>query len=292
MFIFAKNLKKLKFKPGTILSIFSFSLSLFVLGFYLIVMVHIANLIDIVNERTPFVIELKDNADSTSVYSLKESLDNLDYVFDVEYIPKEKGLQIMVEQFGQDIITDKEENPLKDLIKLKLKNSFIKQGKEKEFIDGIKQNSFVEDCIYEKESVESLKSNLSKLNSVFLILGIIFIVISFILIYNNLRFILHADRFMIKNMELIGASPSFIKRPYLKLALKIGFYSALISIFLLIMILVFFNLRYDIFNVILDIKLVALILVLMFVTSIILPPVFINYLVNRYLRLTDKHLYS
>ena len=283
---------KVKFKPGTVLSVFSYALSLFVLGFYLVVLVHIGHLVDIVNERTPFIIELRDNVSEPRLDSLLHFLKTRDYVFDVKYIPKEKGMEIMREQFGDNMIADSTGNPLKDIIKLKLKNRFVEQGKVNEFIENLESMPVVENCIYEKESVEALKKNLAGINSVFLVLGIIFAIISFVLIYNNLRFILHADRFLIKNLELIGASPSFIKRPYLKLAIKIGLYSAVISIFLLSAILIFLNIKYDLFNIILDIKMTLFVLIIMFVISLFLPPVFINYLVNRYLRLTNKQMYS
>ena len=282
----------MKFKPGTVLSIFSYALSLFVLGFYLVILVHISNLSGIINEKTPFIIELGDNTPRSKVDSLLRDLKGRDYIFDVSYIPKEKGLEILLEEAGDSLLVDSSANPLKDVIKFKLKNSFVKKGKEKELEENLRQDPVVANCIYDKESVEALEKNLAGVNSIFLVLGIIFAVISFVLIYNNLRFILHADRFLIKNLELIGASPSFIKRPYIKLALKTGFFAGLISVFLLSAILLFLNIKYGIFNIILDIKLTLLILVLMFFISVILPPLFINYLVNRYLRLTGKQMYS
>ena len=282
----------MKFKPGTVLSIFSYALSLFVLGFYLVILIHISRLDDIINEKTPLIIELKDNIPPEMKESLLEYVKARDYTFDVKYIPKEKGMEILLEQYGDEILVDSAANPLKDIVKLKLKNDFVEQGKYKEFIERIRANPVVEECIFEKESAEALKKNLAGINSIFLALGIIFAVISFVLIYNNLRFILHADRFMIKNLELIGASPSFIKRPYIKLAIKIGFFSGLISILLLSGILIFLNYKYDVFNVILDAKTTLLILISMFFISLLLPPLFINYLVNRYLHLTSKQMYS
>jgi cell division transport system permease protein len=280
----------LKFKPGTILSIFSFSISLFILGFYLLILIHISKLVKIVNERTPYIIELKNGVSQDQIDSIKNELTQNPDIFDINYISKEKGLEIMKKELGQDILQDSI-NPLKDIIKLKLKNDFINAGKEKGLTENLLKNPSVENCYYEKQAISRLKKNLLTLNSVFLMLGIIFTIISFILIYNNLRFILHSDRFMIKSMELIGASPAFIKRPYIKLAILIGFYSGIIAILFLVLLLIFLNIKFNIFQSFLDINIVISIMMGIFVVSLIIPPVFINYLGDKYLRLSDRHRY-
>lgn len=282
----------MKFKPGTILSVFSFSISLFVLGFYLLILVHISNLISIVNEKTPFVIELKDSTSQDHIKSLKTELGENSSIFDIVFISKEDGLKMMEKQLGKKILEEDEENPFKELIKFKLKDEFIRDGKVKALVDYLSQKPIVENCIFEKESVSSLKKNLLNLNSIFLFLGIVFIIISFILIYNNLRFILHADRFTIKTMELIGASPSFVKRPYIKLATKIGLFSGIISISLLTVLLLYLNIQYRIFEAFADISLTIPILLGIFIVSLVFPPIFINYLVNKYLMLSDRSRYS
>ena len=282
----------MKFKPGTILSIFSFSISLFVLGFYLLVLIHISKLVTIVNEKTPFIIELKDSLTNAQVNSLQNELAQNPAIFDIKYISKEEGLEIMKNEFGHDVLPDSSNNPLKAIIKFKLKDKFVKAGKDKELTEKLLQNPNIENCFFEKEAVAGLKKNLMTLNSIFLILGIIFIVVSFVLIYNNLRFILHADRFMIKSMELIGASPAFIKRPYIKLALSIGFYSGIFAVIFLTLLLIFFNIKFHIFQSFLDINIVLSIIAGITVFSVIVPPLFINYLVNKYLKLSDKHRYN
>lgn len=282
----------MKFKPGTILSVFSFSISLFVLGFYLIILVHISSLISIVNEKTPFVIELKDSTSSEQLNSLQKELEENASIFEIVFISKEDGLKMMEKQLGKQILEEGEENPFKELIKFKLKDDFIRGGKVEGLIDKLSKKSIVENCIFEKESVSSLKKNLLSLNSIFLFLGVVFIIISFILIYNNLRFILHADRFTIKTMELIGASPSFVKRPYIKLASKIGLFSGVISVSLLTLLLLYLNIRYNIFESFADMSITIPILLGIFIVSLILPPIFINYLVNKYLKLSDRDRFN
>ncbi len=282
----------MKFKPGTVLSVLSLSISLFVLGVYLIILVHINNLVKIVNEKTPFIIELKDSLDQNEINALILDFKSKEYVIDTKYISKDDGLKLLSKELGDDILLEDEVNPLKNIIRIKLRNDFIDGGGVPRFTQELENNLNIEKCTFEKESVDILKSNLKSLNSIFLFLGIVFILISFILIYNNLKFILHADRFTIKTMELIGASPSFVKRPYLKLALKIGVFSALIAIVLLIASLLFLNIKYSIFDSIIDLSTIVLVILFILILSLVAPPLFINSIVKKYLILSDRARYA
>jgi cell division transport system permease protein len=276
----------LRFKPGTVLSILSFSISLFILGFYLLVLFHLSNLIRIVNQKTPFIIELKNDISQSRLGSVTAELSAKNGIQKIEFISKEQGLKIMERQLGKDFITGT--NPLKDVLKIKLSDEFLKNDGVDLLISELKNKNWVESCYFEKDNVEDLKSNLNNFNSVLLIIALIFIILSFILIYNNLKFILHADRFQIKTMELLGASPVFIKRPYIKLAMRIGIFSGVFAVLIIGILLMALNFKYDIFNAFLDYGLTSMVLILIFSISVIFPPLFINILVDKYLKMTDK----
>jgi cell division transport system permease protein len=276
----------IKVKPGTVLSILSFSISLFILGFYLILAVHLSNLFTNISKKTPFVVELKDNISKSDLPHIQQSLEDNEAVDGLEFIPKEEGLKLMRKQIGSDLkFTD---NPLKDIFKLKLKNDFTTENKIAILKNELKKHVWVEESYYEKEDIESLKSNLSGFNSVLLLIAFVFTIISFILIYNNLRFILHADRFQIKTMELIGASPRFIKRPYIKISIKIGIISAIISVLVISLFLIYLEANYSIFSTFLDLNIIAFVLFILVIVSTLVPPFFVNYLVNKYLKMSDS----
>lgn len=276
----------IKVKPGTVLSILSFSISLFVLGFYLILAVHLSSLYSNFDKKTPFVVELKDSISKTDLPQIQKILENNQAVAGIEYISKDDGLKLMKKQIATDLkFTD---NPLKDIFKLKLKNDFTSESKIAILKNELKKLNWVEECYYEKEDIESLKSNLSGFNSVLLLIAFIFTIISFILIYNNLRFMLHADRFQIKTMELIGASPGFIKRPYIKISIKIGIISAIISVLVISLILIYLEANYSVFSTFLELNIISAVIVVLTFISILVPPFFVNYLVNKYLKMSDS----
>ena len=280
----------LRFKPGTVLSILSFSISLFILGFYLLLLIHLSNMISIVNEKTPYIIELHDDITDVEISEIRQIIDNMPGIISVEYISKEEGLKLMEKHVGKSFLSD--ENPLRDIFKLKLKDYIVEKERLDDLTEQFTSFEWVSACYFEQDSIEDLRDNLMSLNSVLLFIAMIFITISFILIYNNLKFILHADRFQIKTMELIGASPSFIKMPYIKLSVKIGLISGTLAILLIVFLLVYLNSKYGIATSFMDFGLTAIVLLFLLFISVLSPPLFINYLVEKYLRMNDRERYS
>lgn len=274
------------------MSIFSLSISLFILGLYALVLVHVSNISKIINEKTPFVIELNDSTDQSTITNLINSLNSNKGVLEVELIDKEAGLKEMKKQLGADILEVGETNPLKDIIKLNLQSQFIEDKKVDTLRQELLELDFVTNCVFEKESVDNLKSNLESLNSFFLILGLIFMIISFVLIYNNIKLILHGDRFTIKTLELIGGSPEFIKRPYIKISLFIGFFAGIIGAVLLSTLLVYLHLSYGIFDSIAHLGISIAVIIILFLISVSLPPVLANYQAKKYLLISDKKRYN
>jgi len=276
----------IKVKPGTVLSILSFSISLFVLGFYLILGLHLSSLFSNFDKKTPFIVELRDSISKSELSQLQKTIENNLAVKDLEFISREEGLKLMNKQIGTDLNFN--DNPLKDIYKLKLKNDYTSEKEIAILKSELKKMQWVEECYYEKEDIQSLKSNLSGFNSVLLLIALVFIIISFILIYNNLRFMLHADRFQIKTMELIGASPVFIKRPYIKISIKIGILSAILSVLIISLILIYLEANYRVFNTFFELNIIYIVIIILLFISIVVPPFFVNYLVNKFLKMSDS----
>lgn len=276
----------IKVKPGTVLSILSFSISLFVLGFYLILGLHLSSLFSNFDKKTPFIVELRDSISKSELSQIQKTIENNIAVKDLEFISRDEGLKLMNKQIGTDLTFN--DNPLKDVYKLKLKNDYTSEKEIAILKSELKKMQWVEECYYEKEDIQSLKSNLSGFNSVLLLIALVFIIISFILIYNNLRFMLHADRFQIKTMELIGASPVFIKRPYIKISIKIGILSAILSVLIISLILIYLEANYRVFNTFFELNIIYIVIIILLFISIVVPPFFVNYLVNKYLKMSDS----
>lgn len=280
----------MKFKPGTVLTLVSLTITLFLIGFYLMILVHLSKLEDIVNEKTPFVIELVDSLPQPELFLLQQDLKSRPYIMEssLEYISKEEALTMLEEGFGQPVLTDSASNPLKDVLRFKLHTDYIKSGGIEDLIKELDSLDTVENSYFEAQQVKQLKSNLKKLNQILLLIGFLFVFISVLLIYNNLKLVLRNDRFMLKTMELVGASPGFIKLPYIKKSLQIGILAALINLVLFAVVFFYMNGKFELFNHFFDLSYTIMVMVLIFFIGIFFPLVFSNILVNRYIRMSDE----
>lgn len=283
----------MKFKPGTILTLISLTITLFLIGFYLVILVHLSKLEELVNEKTPFVIELVDSLPQPDLYLLQQNLRKRPYVLNatLEYISKEEGLQMLEEQFGKQVLSDSMFNPLRDIVRFKLSADFVRSGGPATLATELKAMDEVIQCYFEEQQVKQLKANLMRFNRILLILGFLFIAISVLLIYNNLKLVLRSDRFMLKTMELVGASPGFIKLPYIKKSLQIGLLAGLINIVLFAAVLFYLNQRFELFENFFDLSYTVFVMVLIFFIGIFFPLVFSNVLVNQYIKMPDEKRY-
>lgn len=284
----------MKFKPGTILTLVSLTITLFLIGIYLILLVHVTKLEDIVNEKTPFVLELRDSLAQPDIFLLKNNLLERSYVIgsSVEYIPKEEGLKMLEDQFGQQILADSTINPLNDVIRFRMHSSYIKSNDVDDLVQELNGLDQVEYCYFEQQQIGLLKGNLSRLNTILLVLGLLFIGISILLIYNNVKLVLRSDRKMLKTMELVGASPSFIKMPYIKKSIQIGFLAGLINLVLFGLLFLYLHYQLDLFAKFFDLTRTLFVLFLIFVIGIFIPLLFSNILINRFVRNTGQMDYE
>ena len=284
----------MKFKPGTVITLVSLSITLFLIGFYLLIVVHLSKLEELVDEKTPFLIELKDNLAQPDRFLLIQQLKEREYVqpSSVRFISRDDGLKMLEEQFGNQLLSDSTGNPLRDVISLKLQSAFIRSGGAGQLIGDLEKHPAVENCYFEQQQTGQLRNNLARLNRVLLITGLLFVVISVLLIYNNLKLVLRADRFMLKTMELVGASPSFIKLPYIKKSLQIGFLAGIINLLLFSVLLVYLNTQFDVFEHFFDLSLTLFVLVILFFIGLFFPLVFSNILVNKFIRMPENKRYQ
>jgi cell division transport system permease protein len=280
----------MKFRPGTILTLISLTITLFLIGFYLILATHLNKLEDLVNEKTPFVLELKDSLVQQDILVLEQLLQSRPYLIasSYEYIPKEKGLKLLEKEFGQQILSDTTNNPLNDVIRFNLQSDFITSGKVNGLIGELLKMPQVRYAYFEEQQVSSLKSNLKNLNLILLISGLIFIGISIVLIYNNLKLILRSDRQMLKTMELVGASPGFIKLPYIKKSIQIGLLAGSINFVVYIVLFIYLNWQMDIFAQFFDLSITIFILIFLIFAGLFFPLVFSNVLINRYIKMSES----
>ncbi len=230
---------KIKTRPNYLYSILSVALVLFLLGFFGLLIAHGQRLVKSFKEKVVVIVELKDDVPEQEVNGLKETINSKVFTKagSVEYVDKETAQDEMKEEFGEDFLKLDMPNPFFDVITFNVNAAFAHTDSLVNIKGGLKDESIVNDVFYQENLVDDIESNVRKLSWITLGIGLFFIFVAVTLIHNTVRLALYANRFIIKNMQLVGATWEFISRPYVIRAIRHGFISSIIAGGILVLII-------------------------------------------------------
>lgn len=216
-----------------ITTIVSISLVLFAIGLIGLLLLHTKKLSDYVKENIGFSVYMNKNVKEAEIIHLQKELDANEYVRSTEYISEEKAAETFQEELGEDFVKFIGYNPLHTSIEVHLKAQYAYPVYFEEIEQQLKKNPNVKEIVYQKSLVKQINSNISKISAVLLVFSILLLVIAITLINNTIRLAVYSKRFLIKSMQLVGATEGFIRRPFLNTSLIHGMISSLLAIFML-----------------------------------------------------------
>lgn len=223
-----KKLKKRIFKSW-ITSLISISLVLTMLGLLGIILVNGRQLSDYVREKIGFTLVLSDNVKPAGVKKLQESLNKSKFVKSTRFIDKETASRELTEQLGEDFTGFLGYNPLFESIEVKLYANYTNADSlrlmEKKFLEYPQ----VKEVYYQKDLVQIINENIRKITFFVLIISVLLTIIFIALINNTIRISVYSQRFTINTMQMVGATNSFIRKPFLKQSLLMGIYGSVIA---------------------------------------------------------------
>ena len=234
-------------------------------------------------ENVTVSIYLKNSSRDSDIKQINKFLNLNENVKSIEFISKEDAAELFANEIGEEFVGFLGYNPLLDLISVRLFGDKIDVYNIEEFIESLDNFEFIEEIEYDKPLVESLINNFKKIGILIVITSVLFFITSFILINNSIKISIYSKRDIIKTMQLVGATKSFIRRPFIASYVRIGFYSSIISLILVFISLsqVSFELdKIDFFSNIKDI--------IILVSFIILFGIFTSYISSYFI--TQKYL--
>lgn len=219
-------------RPNYIYAIISLALVLFLLGFFGLLLLHGTQLIRTFKERVNILVELTENSGVEEATRLRNRLDSAAYVKEgsVRYIDRERAAQLMREDFGEDFLKLDLPNPFYDMFSFNVPANYMQADSLADIRETLRSAPYVSDVFYQESLVDDVARNLRTLGVIALGLGLFFILVATTLIHNTVRLALYSNRFLIKNMQLVGASWGFISRPYLLRAVGHGFIGSVVAV--------------------------------------------------------------
>lgn len=215
----------------------SITLVLFVLGLLGTIIMHAQKVSEYVRENIGFTITMNSEVNEIDVIRFQKRLEVKDFVKSTRHIPKEQAAKELEKELGEDFIGFLGYNPLLSTIDVRLKASYAQSDSLKIIEQQLMRDSKVKEVDYQESMVKTINDNIEKLTIILIGFSILLMLIAFALINNTIRLSVYSKRFLIKTMQLVGATQSFIRRPFLKQGIWFGFLGALITIVLLAILL-------------------------------------------------------
>jgi cell division transport system permease protein len=222
-----------KIRSSFFSTIISLSLVLFVLGLLGLVVLNAKRLANHVKENIGLSIILNDSIKEAEMMLLKKQLDIAPFVKKATFVTKEQAAESLKKDLGEDFVKFLGYNPLLSSFDIKLKAEFANNDSLTAIEKRLMLNTNIKEVYYQKSLVNVINENVKKIGFVLLGFCILLSVISIALINNTIRLYIYSKRFIIKTMQLVGATQSFISKPFIARSVWNGFYSALITIALL-----------------------------------------------------------
>lgn len=213
------------------------SIVLFLFGFFGVFVISSNSIANSFKENFSVSIFFQDNVKQIEVEQLQNELLMSDYIDKLSYVSKESAVLIMKEEYGEDFIQDLGYNPLVNSIDLNFKSQYVEAVKIDSISEIIKKNKYVDEIVYDKNLINLINENIKRV-TFWLIPSIsIFLIITFLIINSSIRLSIYSNRQLIKTMQLVGATKSFIRKPFLKTNAFLSLISSFLSISLIILII-------------------------------------------------------
>ena len=281
----------ISFFNSHLISVISISLVLYLLGLILIMGFLGNELSHYVKENIAISVVLAEDLPDEVLFGLQDELARQPFVKSTEFISKEQALQEMEQELGENPETFLGFNPFRASIEVKLKSDYTHPDSLLMIEKRLSSQASVADVHYRKDMMQTVNQNIRRIGLVLFILLFVLIAISFVLINNTVRLLIYSKRFIIYSMRLVGATSSFIRKPFIRHNVISGLISGILAIILLVGSLYYIKVEFMNIADILNFETLLLIYAIVLAAGIILSVIATYFAVNRYLRMSHRKMF-
>ena len=271
--------------------ILSISLVLFLLGVLGLLVLNTNKLANHFKEEITLSVFLKDSAKEVEIGELQKNLVMADYTKSAVFVSKEEAASEHSEDIGEDFLEFLGYNPLRNSIDVNLNASFVSTIQVDSIAQDIETNSFVEEVSYDRPTLDLLTKNVRRVGFGILVASALFTLIAVLLINSSIRLSIYSKRFIIKTMQMVGATKAFIRRPFIWTNIKLGMIGAIIALFALAGLLVYLNRNFPQLGLLQDAQVLIVVFVGVFMAGVLISLVSTYFATQRFLNLRTDDLY-
>jgi cell division transport system permease protein len=286
-----ENYQKRKLISSYFSVVLSIALVLFLLGILGLLVLNTKKMANRSKEQITISIFLKENAKEIEVEQLQKTLAMSDYTKSALYVSKEEAAKQHSEAIGEDFVDYLGYNPLKNSIDVNLKADFVTEEKVTEIANTLSEKSYVDEVSYDKVLVGMVAKSVEKIGFWILTASAIFTLIAVLLINSSIRLSIYSKRFVIKTMQMVGATKTFIKKPFIWQNIKLGMLGGLLALIAIAGVLYYINNNFQDLGLLDEPYIIIILLVGVFVLGILISLTSTYFATQRFLNLRTDELY-
>ena len=273
---------------SVVLSVF---LVLFLLGILGLFIINSKKLANDFKENIAMTVFFKNEANDSIMKNFGTELKSSFFVKNYKYVTKEAAAKEHTDIIGEDFMTFLGENPLQNSYDIHLKGDYVIKDSIAKIETGLRKNTMISDIVYDKQLVNLVNDNIKKVSMWILIISGFLAVIAVLLINSSLRLSIHSNRFIIKTMQMVGATKSFIRKPFVMRSIKLGMIGAGLAVLALIGVLIYVETSFPNLGILEDKALIGLVLVAVLGIGILITWLSTYFATQRFLNLRTDDLY-
>lgn len=286
-----KKVSTARFLNAKITSTISISLVLVLLGMTILILFMGNGLSKYLKENMSFNVMLSSDVTDAQIATIRKNIDAQPFVKSSRFISKQEAKEQLIKDLGEDPETLLGYNPVQDCIEIFLHAEYANNDSIKVISNIIRQDNNVTDLLYQQEAIDLINNNLSRVMTVLLILAAVLLFISFTLIRNTIRLSVYAKRFLINTMKLVGATPAFIRKPFVVNNIFTGIIAGIIADGILLVMITYFSREYVEIQPVITITDMVIIFTIVILLGVLITTVSTAFVVNRYVKMRSEQLY-
>ena len=272
-------------------SVISISLVLLLVGVASMLLVNARSVSDYFKENMQVSVLMKDSVPEEKAAAFAESLLDERYIKTATFISREQGEAELADLLGEDFVDIFETSPIPASVEITLDADYVSSDSLEVVKEEISKSPLVAEVNYQGSLVDALNANLNKISLILAFFIGLMLFISYVLINNTVRLNVYARRFTIHTMQLVGATRSFIRAPFLIQSAFQGVFSAFVAIIALIVILFFLRNGFEQLFEIFRLDLLLLVMGIVLVSGLVICVTSTYFVVNKLVSLKKAELY-
>jgi len=273
---------------SVVLSIF---LVLFLLGALGLFVINSKKITNDFKENIPMTVFFDNDATDSTINAFDTELKNSKFIKEYGFVHKDSAAKNNVDIVGKDFMEFLGFNPLQNSFDIHLKGDYVNADSIKKIERNIRKNEMVSEIIYDKELVDMVNENVTKITFWILIISGILTVVAMLLINSSMRLSIYSHRFTIKTMQMVGATKSFIRKPFIWRSIKLGLIGSGLAIIGIIALAIYVDGLFPSLGIAKDYVSLGIVITGVLLVGIIITWISTFFATQRFLNLKTDDLY-